>query len=528
MDTNLNIRHLLIISLGYNSYLHEEIDRFYEKKRWDYYETFKNSGFYDDLVIKSFSSIREEKMRKVAGMVEWCYKHDDFQALNHLMKKGYKDVFRYYEQNKAKLSLEGYMNYVSKREKEGTKTEMDYYMRYIVLLYLSYKDGLNIGRLFSTDFGQIVAQGITDLFFNTGAAYLSKEKLKKTEKDAKNAEEYIKEAFELDVNKTQSFVLDTLFDNVINTKAQQKMEQMSRIVDIQVQELNRIRSEMFLNGITKYMGAYTSVMNLSELNCADLLDIEISTEDLVMYAHNALMRQSGNQFDEDEVNQIFIASLFMHALFTHYKDQKQNLINDSNEAWYVDVKMREQQLSEKERFFEKTKNRLEIEVEEERRKKKNYEAENNAIRKEIEKLRKETQDFREEREELIELRNFVYRQGKKDVQLSEDTVQDAISQLKDMRLVVCGGHPNMQKKLKQLVPNLELMSTDSLGKNFTHLRNFDAVFFYPNYANHAFYKKIKSALQNSDVRFVYLDDIDNVELVLMNMYDNVAMKGLSR
>ncbi len=61
---NINTRHILIVALGYNDYLHGEIDKIYEENRWVYYEEFKNSGFYDDMVIKSFTTAYEEKMKK--------------------------------------------------------------------------------------------------------------------------------------------------------------------------------------------------------------------------------------------------------------------------------------------------------------------------------------------------------------------------------------------------------------------------------------------------------------------------------
>ena len=102
----INARHLLIVSLGYNEYLHEEIERLYEKKRWEYYEIFKNSGFYNDMVINSFSPIREDKMKKVAGIVEWCYKYDDFTLINMLINKGYKNAVRYFQQKKRNLDIQ--------------------------------------------------------------------------------------------------------------------------------------------------------------------------------------------------------------------------------------------------------------------------------------------------------------------------------------------------------------------------------------------------------------------------------------
>ncbi|MFF5395850.1 hypothetical protein ACFY4F_00440 [Peribacillus butanolivorans] len=96
-----------------------------------------------------------------------------------------------------------------------------------------------------------------------------------------------------------------------------------------------------------------------------------------------------------------------------------------------------------------------------------------------------------------------------------------------MKSVVCGGHPNMPPKLKEWMPDFEFIDTETLGKNFSYLSNYDVVYFYPNWANHSFYEKVKPAIKGSKTKFIYLQDGDNVELIIKDMYKNITDENLS-
>ncbi len=144
----------------------------------------------------------------------------------------------------------------------------------------------------------------------------------------------------------------------------------------------------------------------------------------------------------------------------------------------------------------------------------------------MERLRKELASMKEEREELVELRDFVYNQEQVDVEVNESTLKEAVNYLNNKKVIVCGGRPSMITNLKEYLPKLEHLSTDTLGKNFNYLRNYDVVYYYPNYASHSFYEKVKPAIANSKTKFVYLPDKSNVQQILMEMYTNLGAKTL--
>jgi len=526
---SINTRHILIVALGYNEYLHGEIDKIYEENRWVYYEEFKNSGFYDDMVIKSFTTAYEEKMKKVAGIVEWCYNHNDLSLVHRLIKKGYKDVVRYYEQNKNNLDLQQFMHFILKRRDmtvdEMTELKASIYQS--VLLYLANADGSNVNRIFNNPYGKMALQGIQNLGDDLLHSLIIQKQLKENELDNKKAVNFIKETLRIDVNKKIPINLDKIFDVALDIRTEEILAEKGlsfKTADIQTSE--KIRSSLFQEEVFKHIGGYSGALKLSELNYFDLLSVEFSKDELLMLAHSALHIQQLNNYDEREMQQYFISTLFLHALVKQYKLQKEHLIKDTQESWYLDVKKREKQLSEKEKNYRKETEKLTTQNEEGKRKIQELKDKNKEVEKELERLRQQVEATKDEKEELIELRNFAYNQKRVDVEVDELSVKEAADLLNTKKIIVCGGHPNMQQRLKEWLSNLETMSTDTLGKNFNYLRNYDVVYFYPNYANHSFYKKIKTAIANSKTKFVYLSDKDNVGKLLLEMHESINEKRL--
>jgi len=520
----INTRHILIVALGYNDYLHNEIDRIYEENRWTYYEEFKSSGFYNDMVIKSFTTGYEEKMKKVAGIVEWCYNHNDLSLVHRLIKKGYKDVLRYYEQNKNNLDLQQFMYFILKRRgmKVEEMTELKASMYQSVLLYLVYTDGYNVNKIFNNPYGKIVLQGIKNLREDLLHPFIIQKQLKESELDNEKAVNLIKETLRIDVNKKIPINLDKIFDVALDIRSEEILAEKGlsfKTADIQTSE--KVRSSLFQEEVFKHIGGYSGALKLSELNYFDLLSVEFSKDELLMLAHSALNIQQLNSYDDKEKQQYLISTLFLHALVKQYKLQKEHLINDTQESWYLDVKQREKQIEEKEKDYRKETDKLTTQNEEGKRRIQELKDKNKELEKELERLRKQVAETKDEKEELIELRNFAYNQKRVDVEVDALSVKEAADLLNTRKIIVCGGHPNMQQRLKEWLPNLETMSTDTLGKNFNYLRNYDVVYFYPNYANHSFYKKIKTTITNSKTKFVYLPDKDNVEKLLLEMHESI-------
>lgn len=521
MANSLNARHLLIMALGYNDYLEEEVERLYEARRWEYYETFKNSGFYDDVIIKTFTIQKEARMRKVVGIVEWSYNNDDFTLIDQLIKKGYKNVLRYYEQNKNKINLEQFVIYFLKRlDKEIFEIpEIEITMHHAVLLYLANKDQINFTPIFNTPYGEVVISSLNHLILDAGRDILLSEKMKLRENSKEESIIFLENVFGLKLNKKHPNVVSNIFDFVIDAEIERQVVAGEITSKSGITPARRV---LFTTLYFKHLGAYSSVLKLSGINYGDLLNVFISDDDLINLSYNALLRIEENEFTIKEATEFLISSLFTYSLLEHYKKQKNELLNDATESWYVDVKNREKHLNESVRFYENMKENLEKNSSEEVQKRMGIEKKMKDIEKENMRLKLIVEQTEEDKAELIELRNFVYNQTKtnaSDVELNKDKTLEVLN---DKKIVICGGHPNMIRKIKEKIQGIETISTDTLGKDFAYLNKYDVVYFYPNYANHSFYKKIKQSIRSSNTKFVYLPDIDNTERIIMEMYDKVV------
>ncbi|MFP3727662.1 hypothetical protein U8V72_20985 [Priestia filamentosa] len=525
-----DMKRYLIVALGYNRYLHREIDKIYEKDKWTYYEVFKESGFYNDIVIKSFTVTREEKMRKIAGVVEWCYKNNDLSLIEHLIKKGYKDVLRYYQQNKEQLNLEEFSSYIIKKKGKHTEVaEIELAMYYSVLSYMTFEDEKDVNSLFSTSFGNLAFELMNNLIVNIEdkndyITSLKRNRVKQEEKE--KVIEFINQTLRMDINKKIPTKVNELLDSTLNQGIEEKAKTMALMVNRNktIEFVENIRSNVYKEDVFKYIDGYSFIFSFSELNYDDILDIEITKEELILYASNSLSRKKGNNYTNNEIKQHFISSLFMHSLFEQYKRQKETLIDDTTETWYLDMKNKEHLFRQQEKAYEETKSNLKRELEEIKEKRQNELEEREQLKKEIERLKQEVAISKEDKEELVELRNFVYNQQKINFAPNELAIGEMMKVLNGKKIIVCGGHPNMQRKLKEWMPNLDILSTETIGKDFSYLRGYDVVYFYPNYASHSFYKKIRLSIYDSNTKFVYLPDVDNIEQLIMTMYEHITIE----
>ncbi len=223
-----------------------------------------------------------------------------------------------------------------------------------VLLYLANADGSNVNRIFNNPYGKMALQGIQNLGDDLLHSLIIQKQLKENELDNKKAVNFIKETLRIDVNKKIPINLDKIFDVALDIRTEEILAEKGlsfKTADIQTSE--KIRSSLFQEEVFKHIGGYSGALKLSELNYFDLLSVEFSKDELLMLAHSSLHIQQLNNYDEREVQQYFISTLFLHALVKQYKLQKENLINDAQESWYLDVKKREKQLGEKEKSTKK-------------------------------------------------------------------------------------------------------------------------------------------------------------------------------
>ena len=136
---------------------------------------------------------------------------------------------------------------------------------------------------------------------------------------------------------------------------------------------------------------------------------------------------------------------------------------------------------------------------------------------EVDKLIK---NYRAERDELIALREYVYKSELETPQLTEEKLAEMKKVIADKEIVIIGGHINWINKLKQQFPNWMFIHPDSYknvdGKIF---EDKERVYFFTDYLNHASYMKFIAALRGRKVPFGYLGS-RNVESMIRQVFED--------
>lgn len=114
------------------------------------------------------------------------------------------------------------------------------------------------------------------------------------------------------------------------------------------------------------------------------------------------------------------------------------------------------------------------------------------------------------RNELNTLREYIFKVNNDYVPSApEKTLADYITTTK---IIIIGGAKEWRRKFREKYP--ELRSLNGFNENFdtTILANYDYVFFYTGFMNHATYYKAMSFIRNNQIKFGYLGKT-NIDLV---------------
>ena len=125
-----------------------------------------------------------------------------------------------------------------------------------------------------------------------------------------------------------------------------------------------------------------------------------------------------------------------------------------------------------------------------------------------------------EREELIALREFVYRSAQEWEDVPEEKITDMRAFLQNKQVVIIGGHISWINKMSKLFPNWMFVQLGAYktvdGKM---LENKDRVYFFTDYLNHISYNKFVAAVRERKIPFGYLHNT-NIDHVIKQVYED--------
>lgn len=204
--------------------------------------------------------------------------------------------------------------------------------------------------------------------------------------------------------------------------------------------------------------------------------------------------------DISSLAQFFIPAMIIKGMVKSYQELKQYYFQNSKETTYSDMEILESEnktlIAENSKLKSEV-NRLKSEY------KRDIEADNVALKREIETLKDQLEESRQMESELYALREAVFDM---DYEFDEDEIADV--DIPEVNAIIVGGHENWHNKLRDELPDT-FKYLEGFNERFDIglLDNVDYVLFFTGYMNHSVYYKAIDYCRKHGVNVGYLKSI---------------------
>jgi len=134
-------------------------------------------------------------------------------------------------------------------------------------------------------------------------------------------------------------------------------------------------------------------------------------------------------------------------------------------------------------------------------------------------LEKQIKTSDKEKNELYALREFIFTLGK-DVPTEEDCSQCLHNDCIDYsEIVIIGGHIKWAQKVKEHIPDIEIISAEQKRVDINFIQNKKIVLFFINYLSHSLYLQVISKIQsNQKIAFIKQRNVKDIIEEIKRIY----------
>lgn len=510
----INIRHYLMMAIGGTSFIHDYIDELYNERKWEYFEAFRNSVFYGDPRLSRHVARSEEKMKKVAGIVEWCYNHNDFTLIYKLIKKGFKSTYHYFTQRQQKpFNLDDFTLAYSKKRKEAV-SDLELYYASIVLIYLCIKE--NKPYTLNSGYGELLTHALQSSLIECFAwdIRFSEDRQLKHKEDVDDLFRHYKLPRNI-----QPTTLGKFLEIFVERDVEAELKRNP------FQSVHDARGKIFQHGISKYIGTLSNWIKVNGLFEMDLVEnVPITKKEVEAFFLDFVLAKTkeGNLLTDEDRDLYLISTMYLYAVITQLREVKHLYLDDSQEQHYLELKEKEENIKQKElklaaleadfRAKEEQMNKRIAELEEELRKS------NRAVQQVNSEL-----DKREDlNKEVSALRSFVFEMTQEEVTSEKLTIKDLADRIQQKKVVVIGGHPNWVSNMEGALPQVRFVGVESLNRDLSFVDSMDIVFVYTGILKHKYYRNLMNRMNSNKAKLCYISNVTNVDLTLKEMEHLIA------
>lgn len=504
INLNQTLKNIFAISLASKNMMKNDIDIIFDKNKLIYMEYYKKSDIYKTVLNKSLNFETEKYTEKIVGIIECYLDTGKLKEIEILYKKAFKKIY-INTKNLKRITIYDIAKYLS----EGIEGTFEAFSTlYIYSLNNKFDmNDFNNEDLFSPLQDIIYLNNYIVTNFSSDAISLFKNDL-------------VELSTKLGLKK-KMYTLEELITDILSKDVENYNKSIvaSRIVDIQ--------SIQKYGNVGKYVGAMEGTFKYLQIDSARLAQNTIFTQKEVNnILLNYIYAKKFNFFTDKDLASTIIPVIYFTALNKEYKKLKNDYLKNVNEEHLLEVdKLQKDLISSKnefDRLTENTKIKEKSLIDNE----KYLISEIENLKKENSRLKNEVNESEDLKQEVIKLRNILFNaENKEEIIEIDNDIDIDIDKLKDLNIVIVGGNIAWVKKIKVQFPNWNYIGMEQLNNDFSTLKNSDFIFINIK-MKHALYFKVKNFISKFNIKYDYLESLDNISMNIEDIYSKLKSESL--
>lgn len=511
-ELDINIREWMVVIVGTNVELSDEINKIYDKNEWEYYRASRTS-FHYSAFFNRFTVIQERNIQKVLGIATYCYDNGKMDILLKLIKRGFRIAYSYVTQRRRGVSIdEFYAHYVKKKGGLEKVIEIDSINECIIVQYLCnlldipFNQYSAVGQLMDKHYRRTLMDmgyGREDIFFKLNTI---------DQKMVDKLIDYLK------IPKDKTWNVGLWMENYIMVWVEENQKNYKTM-----EEFHKARMSAFQTGWMKYLGVYSGWVKVNGFEENTFFrGFSLTATETRILCTQILTAMKENSVEFKEVHQLFMSFIFMKSFFTDYKLTRDFVLTKQQDRMFDDLIKHEKEVQyERELLSSKAK-----EVNEKlavvEKKEQSLREENKVLAKENKSLKQTVQEIEINKKELQALREYTFRVKENDEDyIIDQNEEDPLIVLKETKGALLGGHINLVNKLKRELPEFTYIRPENKNIDLSFIRNLDILFVYTSNLNHSIYERAMIEVEESDVTLYFIHGGTNLDYILTDMAEAV-------
>jgi len=500
----------IIIAIGSNSFLYNDIETIYNENKEMYYDIFKNSSYYNNEYILSLSTLTYKCIQQFCGIYLYEKNLNKDDTALKLIKKGYRFVYNFIN-NKSSIYIydlrESFLNYVAKNSFDSTVSSFSVFS---IAIYLC-----NIYNF------EILCDSFDIKMLSDSLSQIYTKYTEPSQLNDQNVIKFLNKYCSIGIKK-KSFKLPLNDFNTAIGRVTKNILATNSIIKYTDDEIN----ELSFN--TSFMKGLSRVSHILISKNIDTIDLQNITSISYDNLNNLLLLSATfinyHNLPEDDFEDILGTYIMLNALLEDYKSIKNNYLINSYEENLLDLRNMKKTYQDKINLIEKDEQINTININ-------NLQNINKDLTKHSSTLEKQLQKNNELIEKLKAKINYLesdveylqsniddYKNILNNIDMTDSNIESITQFINSTNCVIVGGNINWQNSLKVYLPDCRFISVDDLNRNLNFIKSSNIVIFNDSVNSHAMFKKIKSKIEDSGAKFIYCNPTTNVKLSLQNLY----------